>query len=212
MGEWGQCLKKCNKDYWIIWILVPNLWFLISPQWFAVDSEPDDLLLSDLYLGWKCVDLLFYFPSKCVTLSALDCLESCPLIKSKDTGIYKKYEIWNISCIHISPKITTINLTTTAILGHHNHHHRSLYYQNSSWLTSDHWPGLWLFLLALLFARLLRLRASRDQVPGINCPSNDEAPTCNVDVEHDLTIMRVRILTGGPPWIPLRLYIWGLPE
>ena len=135
LGEWaggGQCLKRCNKDYWIIWILVPNLLFLISPQWFAVDSEPDDLLLSDLYLGWKCVDLLFYFPSKCVTLSALDCLESCPLIKSKDTGIYKKYEIWNISCIHISPKITTINLTTTAILGHHNHHHRSLYDQTTS--------------------------------------------------------------------------------
>ena len=98
-GEWaggGQCLRRCNKDYWIIWILVPNWWFLISPQWFAVDSEPDDLLLSDLYLGWKCVDLLFYFPSKCVTLSALDCLESCPLIKSKDRGKYDIYKIWNI--------------------------------------------------------------------------------------------------------------------
>ena len=69
---------------------------------------------------------------------------------------------------------------------------------------TDHCPGLWLFLLALLFAGLLRLRASRDQVPGINC--DGEAPTCN-DVEYDLTIMSVRILTGGPPWLPLRLYI-----
>ena len=65
---------------------------------------------------------------------------------------------------------------------------------------------MWLFLLALLFAGLLRLRASRDQVPGINCASDGEAPTCN-DVEYDLTIMKVRILTGGPPWLPLRLYI-----
>ena len=39
------------------------------------------------------------------------------------------------------------------------------------------------------------MRASRDQVPGINCPSDGEVPTCNVDVEHDLTIMKVRILT-----------------
>ena len=132
MGGWGQCLKKCHKNYWIVWMLVPNLWFLISPQWFAVDSEPDDLLLSDLYLGWKCVDLLFYFLPKCVTLSALDCLESCPLIKSKDTGIYKKYEIWNISCIHIHPKsppltsplqpslVTTITTITAFMIRTHH--------------------------------------------------------------------------------------------
>ena len=51
---------------------------------------------------------------------------------------------------------------------------------------------MWLFLLALLFAGLLRVRASRDQVPGINY--DGEVPTCNVDVEYDLTIMKVRIV------------------